>query len=389
MKKKLIRVTTVPYSLGSLLKGQLKFMSQFYDVLAISSDGNGFLNEFHETEGIRVIPVEMTRKITPLTDLRATWKMYRIFKNEKPFIVHTHTPKAGTVGMVAAYFAGVPHRLHTIAGMPLIESTGAKRMLLNMVEKITYRLATKVYPNSFHMVDIVLENKFTSRKKLKVLGEGSSNGVDHTYFDPNLYSEHDNHLLRSSLGINDSDFVYLFIGRLVKDKGINELVAAFKTMAKEYDDTKLILVGTYEQNLNPITEETEKTIDENPNIITVGGKRDVRPYYAISDLLTFPSYREGFPNVVLETGSMGLPAIVTDINGCNEIIIDGKNGRIIAPKDVTALRKVMVELYEDRSKLEKMASHCREMITSRFDRQYMWSELLKEYKSLETNHHTR
>ena len=382
MEKKLIRITTVPGSFGSLLKGQLNFMSQHYDVLAISSEGDGYLEEYSQREHIRVIPVEMTRKITPFKDLMAVWKLYRIFRKERPFIVHTHTPKAGTLGMTAAYFARVPHRLHTIAGMPLFEQTGMKRKMLDFVEKITYKFATKVYPNSFAMLEIILQQKYTVKKKLKVLGKGSSNGVDHTFFDPGLYSADENLELRKSLGIGASDFTYVFVGRLVKDKGINELVAAFKTINKMYTDVKLLLVGGFEQDLNPITKETELEMRENGNIVLAGPKRDVRPYFAIADLLTFPTYREGFPNVVMEAGAMGLPAIVTDINGCNEIIINDKNGVIIPPKDEAALTNEMIRFYEDRARLATMANLCRELITSRFNRPYMWGEILKEYQSL-------
>ena len=163
MKKKLIRITTVPLSLGGLLEGQMRFMSKYYDVLGVSSEGsNNELSMVSELEDVPVFPIKMTRKITPFKDLYALWQLYKLFKKEAPFIVHSHTPKAGTVSMLAAKLAGVPHRLHTIAGLPLVEATGLKRRLLNVVEKITYKCATKIYPNSFGLVDIILENNFTN-----------------------------------------------------------------------------------------------------------------------------------------------------------------------------------------------------------------------------------
>ena len=186
---KIIRVTTVPVSLGGLLKGQLKFMSQYYDVIGISSQGGDRLDKISKEEGIMVYPVEMTRKITPIQDLKAVYKLYKVFKREKPTIVHSHTPKAGTLSMIAARLAGVPHRLHTIAGLPLLEVIGKKRILLDIVEKITYSCATKIYPNSFGLKDIILSNKYTVDKKLKVIGKGSSNGIDTNHFDPLIYSE--------------------------------------------------------------------------------------------------------------------------------------------------------------------------------------------------------
>ncbi len=384
MKKKLIRITTVPQSLGGLLRGQLSYMSQYYDVLAVSSkDNNGYLAKYGHREKVRIYRVTMTRQITPFKDLKAVWQLYLLFKKEKPFIVHTHTPKAGTLGMTAAYLANVPHRLHTIAGMPLLERTGYTRKLLDLVEKITFGFATKVYPNSFEMEKIVLKNKYSDKKKLRVLGNGSSNGVDQTFFDPERYNEYRTLRFRNFLGILKTDFVFLYVGRMVKDKGIEELINAFDTISAQHEDLKLLLVGKFERELDPVSIQTEATIESNPNIIYVGSRRDVRSFYSVADVLTFPSYREGFPNVVMEAGAMGLPAIVSDINGCNEIIIDNENGIIIPPKDSETLGIEMLTLYKDRDKLQKMASKSRQMITSRYDRQFFWSELLKEYASLE------
>ena len=167
-KPKLIRITTVPSSLFGLLEGQLRFMGEHYEVIGISSSDNKNMHEVLEKrENIRMLEVEMTRKITPLKDIKAVFNLYRIFKLEKPLIVHTHTPKAGTLGMIAAYLAGVKYRLHTIAGLPLVEATGNKRKLLDLVEKITYRCATMIYPNSYGLKQIILDNKYTSEKKLK------------------------------------------------------------------------------------------------------------------------------------------------------------------------------------------------------------------------------
>ena len=239
--KKIIRVTTVPISLEKLLQGQLKFMSQYYEMIGISSNNNGALDVVARQEGVQVIPVEMTRKITPIQDLKAVYKLYKIFKKEKPDIVHSHTPKAGTLSMLAAKLAGVPHRLHTIAGLPLLEAEGAKRTLLNVVEKFTYACATMIYPNSLGLQEIILENDFTKPEKLKIIGKGSSNGIDTSFFDPNIYKEEENLSLRKQLNINPEEKVIIFVGRLVKDKGINELISAFKALYSEHTDCKLLL----------------------------------------------------------------------------------------------------------------------------------------------------
>jgi glycosyltransferase involved in cell wall biosynthesis len=381
--KKLFRITTIPYSLSSLLKGQLRYMSEHYQVTAISSPSGDFLDKFGKDNNVQVVGIEMTRKITLIKDLKATWKLYRLFKREQPYIVHTHTPKAGTVGMLAAYLAGVPNRLHTIAGLPLLEATGFKRFVLDNVEKITYRCATRVYPNSIGLNQIVLHNKYAKINKLKVIGNGSSNGIDTQYFDPNLFTTEQNGKLRNTLNISQDDFVFIFVGRIVKDKGISELISAFNKLSKNYSKIKLLLVGTFERHLDPLNDSTEEIILNNEAIIHVGLQKDVRPYFAISNLLVFPSYREGFPNVVMESGAMGLPTIASDINGCNEIIVDGKNGIIVPPKDEDALYQAMQDLLLNQEKRTKISSNARQMIKSRYERNYIWSELLKEYTLLD------
>lgn len=381
-KTKLFRVTTVPGSLG-LLKGQLRFMSNYFEVVAISSPNpKERLQRVGEEENVPVIEVEMTRKITLLKDIKAVLSLYKIFKKEKPFIVHTHTPKAGTLGMLAAKLTGVPHRLHTIAGLPLLEAKGFKRNVLNFVEKITYACATKIYPNSFELKNIIIENKFCRPSKLKVIANGSSNGIDTSYFNPLLFSEEQKTRLRESLNIKPDDFVFIFVGRLVKDKGINELVSAFCRLEEQYPQAKLLLVGSYESNLDPLLPKTLANIRDKKNIISVGFQKDVRLYFAISDALAFPSYREGFPNVVMQAGAMELPAIVTDINGCNEIVEDGINGLIIQPKDTMALKTAMELLLHDMEFRRKLRSNAREMITSCYEQKIVWNALLKEYNEL-------
>ncbi len=380
--QKLIRVTTVPISLGGLLQGQSKFMSQYFEVLGISSRGGDMLGNVSDKEGIKVVPVEMTRKITPFQDLKALYKLYKIFKKEKPDIVHSHTPKAGTLSMIAARLAGVPHRLHTIAGLPLLEATGAKRKLLDIVEKLTYSCATMIYPNSYGLKDIVLQNKYTKLNKLKVIGKGSSNGIDTSYFNPQKYSKENNQNLRKQLKIDESDLLFIYVGRFVKDKGMNELIHAFKKIAEQYQNVKLLLVGVHENDLDPLLKETDHEIETNPNIVSVGWQDDVRPFFAIADVLTFPSYREGFPNVVMQAGAMGLPSIVTDINGCNEIIDHSVNGIIIPPKDQKLLYDNMKLLIEDKTLLSKLSENSRSVITKRYERNFIWDELLKEYRAL-------
>jgi glycosyltransferase involved in cell wall biosynthesis len=379
-KMKLIRITTVPVSLDKLLEGQLSFMNAHYKVTAVSSEKD-YLEKIGKKEGVEVFHLEMTRKITPLKDIMSVIKLYFFLKKHQPFIVHTHTPKAGITGMLAAKLSGVPHRLHTVAGLPLLEASGLKRTVLDFVEKLTYSCATKVYPNSYGLQSIILKNKFCTAEKLKVLANGSSNGIDTQHFSRENFSEAQVVDLKRSLGIAEDDFVFIFVGRLVGDKGINELARAFEIFSSQSEKTKLLLVGTPENDLDPLSPATLHIIEKNKSILSVGFQRDVRPYLAISDALVFPSYREGFPNVVMQAGAMGLPCIVSDINGCNEIISQDENGLIIPVKNDEALLTAMQKMVSDASLFEIMKEIARPMIVKRYEQNAVWQAILDEYRT--------
>lgn len=427
-KPKLIRITTVPVSLKTLLKGQHRFMTQQgFDVLGVSSSGEE-LQDVEQHETIRVAVLEMTRTISPISDLKSLWEFYTLCKRERPTIVHSHTPKAGIVGMLGAKLAGVPVRLHTVAGLPLMEATGMKRKILDFVEKITYRCATKVYPNSRGLYDFILANNYTEKEKLQIIANGSSNGIDTTYFDSDIIPVTQRRELELQLGIQPNDFVFIFVGRLVGDKGINELIEAFEglvrdegkgmsgegrgkreegrgkrergmTIASEesllsdlsdsFSRIKLLLVGPFESELDPLQPETLKVIETHPNIISVGFQSDVRPYFAVSDCLVFPSYREGFPNVVMQAGAMELPSIVTDINGCNEIIVEGENGTIIPVKNIEAIKIAMQKMMNNKEFYLKLKENSRPMIQSRYEQSVVWNALLEEYQMLIKEQGTR
>jgi len=377
--KQLIRITTVPLSLDKLLEGQLRWMGNHFQVTAISSDA-GYLKRIGEREGVATHVLEMTRKITPFRDVWAVFQLTLYLLKNKPDLVHTHTPKAGIIGMLAAKLAGVPLRLHTVAGLPLMEAGGWKRKLLDFVEQLTYACATGVYPNSKGLEAFIVANRYTKKEKVKVIAHGSTNGINTTYFNPEHYSLLQKQAIRNDLGIQENDFVFVFVGRLVGDKGINELVEAFTQLPTPH--SKLLLVGPYETELDPLHPTTLAAIETHPHIISVGFQADVRPYYALSDCLVFPSYREGFPNVVLQAGAMGLPSIVTDINGCNEIITEGINGTIIPPKDSAALQQAMTKMVADAVWRCSLQQNARTSITSRYEQEVVWEALLAEYQRL-------
>lgn len=376
----LIRITTVPISLQKLITGQLPYMrSKGFVPIMVSAAGPEAKAVEAEQES-PLIEIGLTRKITPVQDLKALWQFYRICKKHKPTIVHSHTPKAGIIGMLGAKLAGVPVRLHTVAGLPLMESQGKTRQLLETVEKFTYACATKVYPNSTVLKDFILKSNFCGPNKVKVIGNGSSNGINTAFFSREQLDETKLEELKVALGIKPENFVFVFIGRLVKDKGVQELVIAFGKLKASYPQVKLLLVGPFEHDLDPIDAPIMKEIDQSPSILSVGFQNDVRPYLAISQALAFPSYREGFPNVPMQAGCFGLPSIVTDINGCNEIICHGENGLIVAPKSMEELYAAMQSFLTDAESFARMQSQARQMIVDRYEQTHFWELLLQEYK---------
>ncbi len=377
---KLVRITTVPLSLQTLISGQMNFMSSHgFNVYMISSD-------FTEKQALAAqeqsayLPVEMTRKISPFADLVALYQLIKIFRKLKPEIVHSHTPKAGLLGMLAGKLTGVPIRLHTVAGLPLLEKTGAKRALLVAVEKVVYGCATMVYPNSLKLRALMLKANYCNTAKLQVIGSGTSNGICTTTFNRTAAVMARAKQLSETLQISESHFTYIFVGRLVKDKGVEELVLAFKKVQERHPEVRLILLGPEEKELDPLSAAILKEMEENQGMRVIGFEKDVRPYLALSQVLVLPSYREGFPNVPMQAGCFNLPCIVTDINGCNEIIYEKENGLLIPVKNVEALVQAMEKLLTDQELYQQLANKARAMIVERFEQAQVWALILAEYQ---------
>lgn len=372
---KIIRTATVAMSLNILLKGQLRYLNQFFDVLAVSGY-DADLETVKNREEVSVVSVTMKRSIAPFQDLISLYRLYKLFKKERPTIVHSITPKAGLLSMVAAKYANVPVRIHTFTGLVFPAKKGLFQKILILMDKVLCWHATHIIPEGAGVKQDLLDYKIT-KKPLEVIANGNVNGIDTTFFNSNTISEQQQQNLRNELGIDSSDFVFVFIGRLVADKGINELVRAFLSL--KIPNCKLLLVGPYETE-DPLQPETLKAIQQNDSILSVGFQHDVRPYLVISDCLVFPSYREGFPNVVMQAGAMGLPSIVTDINGSNEIIIEGFNGTIVPAKNVTALSNAMIRIKEDETWRNQLQSNARSSIISRYEQELVWEALLIKYK---------
>lgn len=371
-KNKIIRAVTVPQSLGFCREVMIKMRAMGYDMVAVTSPGPE-LNELRDKDGFHCVEVPMERHISIVSDLRSLIMMIDVFHKEKPQVVHSMTPKAGMICMVAAWLTRVPVRIHTFTGLVWPTATGLKRKILMMTDWLTCACATHVIPEGQGVLND-LKNGGITKKPMKVLGYGNVMGVDMERFSPT----------RFNVTKDDSVFTFVFVGRIVGDKGINELVEAFVKLHDKHKNTKLVLVGNYEHKLDPVSDTTRQLIDTNDAIDACGPKYGdgLLQMYVDADCFVMPSYREGFPNTVLEAGAMGLPSIVTDINGSREIIENGKNGLIVPSKDVDALYDAMERMVTDDKARETMKGNARPMIASRFERGFVQKCQIEFYEGL-------
>lgn len=374
MKDKIIRATTVPSTLYVFYDGMLKELSEKYEVVALSSPEKE-LELVGEREGVKTIGVHMERHISLVNDFKSLWNLYRVFRKENPKMVHSMTPKAGLLCMMASWFARVPVRVHTFTGLVFPTATGITRRILMLTDWLTCACATHIIPEGEGVRNDLLSNGITN-KPIKVLGYGNIRGIDLTRFDRTSDVEAEAAKIKK-----DGVLTFIAVGRLVGDKGINEMVDAFVRLNKELPSTRLILVGPEERDLDPLKPETLKEIDSNHAIESVGNQRDVRPWFAASDVAILASYREGFPNVVIEAGAMGLPQIVTDINGAREIIVNEKNGVIIPSKDSNALYEAMKRMVDPEYR-NSLAKEARMMISERFEQSFVRKCLYDFYDSI-------
>ena len=364
-KPKIIRACTVSLSVG-FVSGMLDDLKRQYDVVLLSSPGKEMDDAVAE-HGVKAIAVPMQRHISIRHDIVSLWRIVRAFLREKPTMVHSMTPKAGLLCMVAAWMCRVPVRIHTFTGLVFPTSHGLKKKLLMLTDAITCRCATHIIPEGEGVKNDLLSNGIT-RKPLQVLGYGNVMGIDVQCFSRRKEIEEAASEIR-----DNSVFTYLFVGRIVGDKGINELVSAFVRLNRTHPNTRLLLVGFFENELDPVSPEARRLIEECEQIEYAGEQKgdNLVAYYAASDCFVFPSYREGFPNTVIEAGAMDLPCIVTDINGSREIIEHGKNGIIIPVRDEQAIYQSMEQMLTDEQMRKGMTEKAREMIVSRYERGFV------------------
>lgn len=382
--KKLMRVMTSAVSFG-LIEGQLGFLiKNGFEVHTVAGGDEKCFIKRSVKEGFSytILP-HLVRPISIFNDIVALKEMIQEIHFYQPDILHANTPKGSLLAMIAGKLCGVKHRVYTVTGLRFEGATGIHRWILKTIERITCACATRVIPEGRGVAATLKKEKITS-KNLSILHNGNINGVALDYFNPNIYDVNHKLEILEKLGLNSKDFIIVFVGRLVKDKGIIELLDAFLKVQKEFSEAKLLLVGPYYE-MEPLPNNIKQCISENSSIIHTGRVVDVRPFLSIANIFILPSYREGFPNSVLEASAMNLPCIVTDISGANEIIIHRINGLVVPTKDTQALYQAISELINSPELISNMSSSCRSNIVEKYKREDVWKETLMMYIQLLLN----
>lgn len=384
---RLIRITTVPISLKSLLTGQMRYMREKgLKVLMISADGKERAEVIRDENcPHRILP--MTRAITPWQDLKCLWQLVKLFRNERPDIVHSHTPKAGLLGMLAAKIAGVPVRIHTVAGMPLMTTTGFRKRLLFAIEKLTYWAAQQVWPNSQSLLQFIREHGMAPESKLQIIGNGSSNGVETERFSVSALSPEKLEATKLQIRFDESRQYLLTVGRAVVDKGIGELVGSFWELKKEFPKLNLVLLGPLEKERPEeiLPAEILNTIENHPDITYIHWSDNVEYFLRLATILVHPSYREGFPNVLLQAGAMQCPIVCSAITGNVDVVEHERTGLLFEAKNQSDLTEKLHFALEHPTVMRDFAVRLRKVIEEKFDRRAIHEAIYQRYLALLKN----
>lgn len=377
---RLVHLTTIPASLG-FLTGQLAYMAdRGVSVTAISSPGTD-LERFGLREHVPTYAVPMARRVTPLRDIVAVWRIYRVLRRVRPHIVHAQTPKGGLLGTIAAWLAATPVRVYHIRGLPFTTATGARRLLMRATERVACRLAHSVLCVSHSVRDVAVAEKICPARKIRVLRGGSGNGVDAAgRFSPDRVRGA-REQTRAALGIPQDSRVVGFVGRIVRDKGVTELATAWLPLRDAHPDLHLLVVGHFEAQ-DPVPEHVAALLRSDPRIHLLGYVTDAVPLYAAMDVVALPTYREGFPNVPLEAAAMSLPVVATRVPGCVDAVVDGVTGTLVPPRDAPALAGAIAAYLGDVEVRRAHGRAGRDRVLREFRQEALWEALFRHYESV-------
>jgi len=382
MNYRLVRMTAGSMALKVSTRGQPKYMSEHgFDVTMISSAG-WELPGVIALEGCPHIEVNLSRKLSPVADLISIYKLYRIFKKMKPHVIHSENLKANLCGPIAGYLAGIPVRIQTMAGLVSPTKKGLKGWLIRQAEILSFKFSTDVWPNSHKSMEYMINTKMVSAAKTKVIGRGSTNGIDLERFNLDVIKKERQDEIKKTVDYKEGDQILLFVGRMVKDKGVEELVAAFERLQKQFPAIKLVLLGPQEADLDPLKPSTIDAIKNNKRIVHIDWTDEVEYYLSFATLFVFPSYREGFPNVIMQAGAMKCPVVCSDIVGNNEIVTHEVNGILHRSQDEEAVYESALFALNNMGHMKELAVNLHSDMVNYYDRYGLYELYRKEYLAL-------
>jgi glycosyltransferase involved in cell wall biosynthesis len=379
---KILFLSTEPTPFKFSLSGQPKLMKeQGWEVLLVSADGRE-VQQICRAEGVPHEVIPFVKGVNYVEDFISFWLLFQLIRREKPDVVHSYDSKTGFLGMLAAKWAGVLYRVHSITEMPVHAKEPQKGFTLP--EKWTYSNATSLWVNSTGMLSFFTSNSEIETTKLKLLGSGSTLGVDLEKFNRQVLKE--NHLVAATMRIlpGENDFIILAVGKLIKRKGIEDLVSAF-LKSKIVSKSKLVLIGTFEQEEEPLSQETIQTIREHPRLVQIDWTDHVAHHLALADVLVHASHEEGFSNVLLEAAAMQVPIICSNCIGNTSFIKQQKTGLVFPLGEVQVLKEALEFAYVKREVLASYAETLFEEVQEKFDRKSMRQLQLDAYRQIVIN----
>lgn len=378
-RNKICLVATVPFALQAFMKPHIAMLSEQYDVTLIA---NGFESDISSllNNNVHFIPVSISREVSIFADIAALLKLYHIFRRERFTVVHSIMPKSGLLAMIAAFSTRVPYRIHIFTGQVWANKVGFVRWSLKFLDKLTAKCSTHLLADSFSQRCFLIEQNVVVESKISVLGNGSICGVDIKRFKSDVIKRYE---IRSFLGIPDAAVVYLFLGRLNKDKGIQDLAKAFANIADIIPNAHLLVVGPDESGID----EMISSILENcsSQFHRVGFTNSPEDYMAAADIFCLPSYREGFGSVIIEAASVGLPAVASNIYGLIDAVKDGDTGFLHQPKDIEEIQRIILMLTHDAGMREKLSKKAMERAHDMFPTNLVVDAMREYYVNLYLN----
>lgn len=372
-------VATISLSLKYLLLNQLKdIAASGYQVVAISSQGEEVV--LLQSEGIDHFGVEMTRKLTPLRDTLSLWHLFQLMRRQRFQIVHTHNPKPGLLGQLAARLAGIPIVVNTIHGFYFTNHTNPlARRLFIMMEKVAASCSDVIWSQSREDIDTAIQERICPPGKIRYLG----NGIDLNRFDRSQIDSAVVNHKKQELGLKLDRPTVGFVGRLVSEKGVHELMQAALIVRQAIDDVQFVIVGpTDSEKPDAITDRIVHQYGLDGSCVFAGLRDDMPDLYAMMDVFVLPSHREGLPRAPMEASAMQVPCVVTDVRGCREVVINGLNGLVVPLLDVEALARAILELLHDHEWAAELGRNGRLLAEERFDERLVFSLIKTEYARL-------